>query len=220
MRTASAPAAVVYRYHDSFYVNLTNRCPNACSFCIKQKWAMKYRGNNLNLGGKEPSAEEVLAELDKAIKGFAPKEVVFCGYGEPTSALPVLLATGRELRRRLSAGTYRPFKIRLNTVGLGSLSNGRDITPELGEFLDSVHISLNTADPEQWLSLVNPRKEFADKGFAAVQDFIRCAARSVPETVVTAVEAPGVDTEAVGRKAKELGAIFRPRPYLDDYERA
>jgi len=220
MQTASRPAAVVYRYHDSFYVNLTNRCPNACSFCIKQKWAMNYRGQNLDLGGKEPTAEKAVAELDKAIKSFAPKEVVFCGYGEPTSALPVLVATGREMRRRIAAGTYKPFRLRLNTVGLGSLSNGRDITPELGEFLDSVHISLNTADPKQWLSLVNPRREFADKGFEAVRDFIRCAARRIPETVVTAVEAPGVDTEAVGRMAKELGAVFRPRPYLDAYERS
>lgn len=210
----------MYRYHDSFYVNLTNRCPNACSFCIKQKWAMKFRGHNLNLGGKEPSAKEALAALDGAIKSFTPKEVVFCGYGEPTSALPVLLETGRELRRRIKTGIYRSFKIRLNTVGLGSMSNGRDITPELGEFLDSVNISLNTADPKQWLGLVNPRKEFAAQGFTAVQAFVKAAAKHIPETVVTAVEAPDVDTAAVGKLAAKLGAIFRPRPYLDEYEKS
>ena len=47
-------------FNDGVYINLTNRCPNLCVFCIKTKWQMDFHGNNLNLAGNEPTAQEVL----------------------------------------------------------------------------------------------------------------------------------------------------------------
>ena len=99
-------------------------------------------------------------------------------------------------------------------MGLGSLIWGRDITPELARLIDAVAVSLNTADPEQWKSLLAPLKPFREKGFSAAQDFVRgCVAAGI-KTTVTAVALPGVDMAAVRRLAAALGASFRPRPAL------
>ena len=51
---------IVYRFKNGLYINLTNRCPNLCAFCIKTKWHMQFDGHNLNLQGQEPTVQEVL----------------------------------------------------------------------------------------------------------------------------------------------------------------
>jgi TatD DNase family protein len=109
-------------------------------------------------------------------------------------------------------------RLRLNTIGLGNLIHGRDITPDLGRFLDVVSISLNSADEAQYEALVRPLPEYRGRAFAAVQEFVRGCVVHVPETIVTAVALPGVDLEAVRRLAESLGARFRARSHLDEYE--
>jgi TatD DNase family protein len=209
MSTASAAeTALTYVYQDGLYVNLTSRCPTACKFCIKFSWDYMYRGNNLKLPG-EPAVADIVASAGDVSKY---REVVFCGYGESTYRLNEM----REL-----TGIFRQKgirRVRLNTIGLGNLIHGRNIAPELGQFLDAVSISLNTADPAQYVDMHRPLPQFRDKAFLSVQEFIREAAKHVPDTVVSAVEMPGVDTDAVERLALSLGAKFRRRPYLDDYE--
>ena len=205
--------ALVYRYRDGLYVNLTNRCPTACRFCVKFSWKMRYRGYDLKLGGREPSAARVVAAIDEAVRARPAKEVVFCGYGESTYRLDDMLAVCEEVRRR-----HPGMRLRLNTIGLGNLIHGRSIARDLARGLDSVSVSLNTADPRQWLDLHNPLPAFAEKGFESVKEFIRDCAAAIPETVVTAVERPGVDLAACRRLAESLGARLRARPYLDGYE--
>jgi TatD DNase family protein len=200
--------ALAYRYGDGLYINLTSRCPTACKFCIKFSWEYMYRGFNLKLPG-EPSVQEI---VDFAGDVSRDKEVVFCGYGESTYRLKEM----RELTRIFrSKGVPR---VRLNTIGLGNLINGRSISPELAEFLDAVSISLNTADPKQYVEINRPLPEFREKAFASAQEFIRECAAHIPETYVTAVEMPGIDVDAVRRLTESLGAKFRLRPHLDDYE--
>ena len=73
---------VVYRFKNGLYINLTNRCPNLCAFCIKTKWHMQFDGHNLDLAGKEPSVREVLALLDKELSaGPAWKKWFFAAMG-------------------------------------------------------------------------------------------------------------------------------------------
>ena len=45
------------------YVNLTNRCPCACTFCLRQTKEME-EGHSLWLK-KEPTVEEVIQEFQK-----------------------------------------------------------------------------------------------------------------------------------------------------------
>lgn len=199
--------SLVYRYQDGLYVNLTSRCPTACRFCIKFSWDYAYRGHNLKLPG-EPSVEDILAAAPGDLSSF--REIVFCGYGESTYRLTEMESLAAAFRAR---GAKR---VRLNTIGLGSLIHGRDITPDLARFLDAVSISLNTVDPVRYDEVMRPLPEFRGKALPAALDFIAACASRVPDTVVTAVEKTSDDPDAVRLAAEGRGARFHLRPYLDE----
>ncbi|MDD2772905.1 MAG: TatD family nuclease-associated radical SAM protein [Elusimicrobiales bacterium] len=204
-------AETVYRYHGALYVNLTNRCPNACVFCIKSKWGMKFRGHDLHLAAGEPSPEAVLARIAELDAKEPASEIVFCGYGEPTMRLDELISVARGLKKP-------GRKVRLNTVGLGSLVWKRDVPAALKGLVDSVCISLNSPDPAQWRELVRPDREYEKQGYQAVLEFIRSCVENIPETAVTVVDLPQVDKAAARKLAASLGAQLRVRPYLAEYE--
>ena len=133
-------------------------------------------------------------------------EVVFCGFGEPTEALPVLLETADELKRR-GAGN-----VRINTNGLGNLVNRRDITPEFEGRIDTVSISLNTPDADAYLRLVHPR--FGKGSFEALVEFARGCTRFVPHVILTTVERT-ITKEQEAQCAslcRSVGAEYRIRP--------
>lgn len=206
---------IVYPFKDSLYINLTNRCPNACRFCLKNKYSMQFEGFNLNLCGQEPSASEVLEEVHSLLnqKGGIT-ELVFCGYGEPTMQLNVLLKVAKSLKADMEAGYIKPFLIRLNTIGLGSLVHGYDITPDLATVLDKINISLNAPSREDWLQLVRPKKEYEEKGYESVLSFISACAQRIPDTVVSVVAGQGVDMERTKKLVETLGAKLHERPLL------
>ena len=78
---------LAYAHGKGVYLNLTNRCPTACVFCLKRSSRWRFEGNDLRLPRREPTGREALraahAFLDRG--GFS--ELVFCGYGESTYAL-------------------------------------------------------------------------------------------------------------------------------------
>ena len=207
--------SLVYRHNNGLYVNLTNRCPTACVFCVKNAWKMDYHGSLLDLAGREPAPEEIMALAAGEWTAAPFKEFVFCGYGEPTMRLPALLACAKLIRTGLAAPLPRVLRIRINTNGLANAVWSRDVAPEMKGLIDAVHVSLNTADPAQWTALMRPRPEWAASGFEKVCEFIRSAARTLPETVVTAVEDNGVDLEKFKALAAALGAVPRVRARLD-----
>jgi TatD family-associated radical SAM protein len=199
----------VYSEGENLYLNLTSLCPTECVFCVKEPAGRRFHGNDLTLD-REPELEEVWsAVLDRTAKRPFD-EFVFCGYGESTYRIDVVLELTRRLKR-----CYPRSKRRLNTVGLGNTIWERNIAPELAATgLTSVSVSLNTADPEQWLKLHRPRLEMREKSFESVLAFIRACLSANIETTVTAVELPGVDLGAVQRLAAALGAAYRARPML------
>lgn len=205
----------VYRFGDGVYLNITNRCPNLCAFCIKTKWHMDFHGNNLNLEGNEPSANEVVAALDGELRKAPFKEVVFCGYGEPTMRLDVLLFTAQTLKGWIAQAKYPPFKIRLNTNGLGNVINHKNIVPELRRVVDIVNVSLNAENAAVWRKIVRPAEGYED-GYGAVREFIRlCTAAGFDRVVASCVDQTGADAEAVKKIAEADGAQFYLRSYLD-----
>lgn len=207
--------AIVYRFQDGVYINLTNRCPNLCAFCIKTKWQMDFHGNNLNLSTGEPTAQEVIAALAQELPKAPFKEVVFCGYGEPTMRLEVLLFVAQTLKGWRGQAVYPPFKIRLNTNGLGNRINHKDIVPALAAVIDVVNISLNAQDEATWQRLVRPLEEYQD-GYASVVDFIRlCVAAGFERVVASCVDQTGADAQAVEQVVKSIGAQFYLRSFLD-----
>ena len=213
---SESTAKIVYRFGQGVYLNITNRCPNLCVFCIKTKWHMDFHGNNLNLAGQEPTAQEILATLEKELPKAPFKEIVFCGYGESTMRLSVLLAVGQTLKKWRQQHKYPVFKIRLNTNGLGNLINHHNIVPELKTAVDVLNVSLNAEDETLWRKLVCPAPGY-ENGFPAVLEFIKlCVQAGFDRVTVSCVENTGANAQAVKELAAQCGAAFYEREYLDE----
>ena len=189
------------------YVNLTNRCNNDCAFCLRDKKVMSAE-KSLWLEN-EPSADEVKAELN-AVPVDLVKEVVFCGFGEPTIRLDVLT----ELLQYVKA-TNPQISTRLNTNGLGNLEHGRDISPEFKNILDVMSISLNAATAERYLQIT--RSKFGLQAYDAMFDFAEKMKNVVPKVVMTIVDkvTPPDEIEQCKKICAAHDLTLRIRPYED-----
>lgn len=192
---------IAYTIRNSTYLNITNRCTLRCVFCPKFK-DYEVKGYYLELP-EEPEFSEILSALEEE-NWRIRDEVVFCGYGEPTQRLPLLIEVARYLK---SQGARR---IRLNTDGLGNLIHGRNIVTELQGLVDAVSISLNAPDPDTYARLCpNP---YGKDAYPHVLSFIRACVGVIPEVVATVVGVPRLDVERCRQIAEGLGAVFRYRP--------
>ncbi len=196
-------AKLVYKIRNSLYINLTNRCSNRCVFCGKNR-DFFVKGHYLKLD-YEPSYEDILKETPDDLSSY--DEVVFCGYGEPTLRLDIIKSLSGEFRKRGAK------KIRLNTDGLASLREKRNMPFELKDFIDSVSISLNAADEETYNRLCKPG---FPQAFSELIKFIEESKKYIKEVVVSAVAVPELDVERVKDFAENtLKVRFRLRPYND-----
>jgi TatD DNase family protein len=196
----SAEPVITYVLGESLYINLTNRCNADCEFCDRKGDAM-IKGYNLKIT-REPEAEEVIAQIGDPARY---RDIVFCGYGEPTIRLDVLKKIAAWIKEH--NGT-----VRLNTDGHGSIINKRNIAPELQGLVDVVSISLNSIDPVQYGTLMNLD---GPTYHAAMIEFAREAKRFVPEVVMTVVGIPDVDLEKTKKFVEEeIGVRYRVRPYF------
>ena len=196
-------SSIVYDYGGGLYINLTNRCPCACEFCIKNFTDGLGSADTLLLE-KEPTVDEVLSELKKR-DVCAYDEVVFCGYGEPTERLDDLLQISRAIK------TDFDVKIRINTIGLANLRFGEDVTPRMDGVIDAVNVSMNEADAEKYTALCHP--EFGPAAYDAMLDFIAKVKKHVP-VVTCSVVSGSLSRESIeicAAKAAELGIGFRVR---------
>jgi len=193
---------VVYRIRNSLYLNVTNRCTNACTFCAKRHdWHVK--GHLLKLPA-EPSVREVLALVGDPTEY---EEIVFCGFGEPLLRLPEVLEIADALARRGA-------RVRVNTDGLGNLVHGRNVLPELSGRVTALSVSLNAPDAETYARICPNR--YGTAAFPALLDFLREAPRHIPSVTATAVDLPGLDIGAVRRLAESIpGVTFRLRSHDD-----
>lgn len=193
------------------YVNITNKCHNACTFCIRNT-GDGVAGTPLWLD-KEPTADEVMACFD-SIKGMlTSNEVVFCGYGEPTERLDVLTDCAARLKK---AG----YKIRLNTNGLGNLVNrgrtvgDKGIAPLLKDF-DTVSVSLNESNAEKYADVT--RSVYGFDAFGAVLRFAEDCKNEGINTVFTVVDTiGGADIKECEAVCASLGIPLRVRKYISD----
>jgi TatD family-associated radical SAM protein len=196
----------VYWLDNKLYLNITNRCSNCCFFCLRN-FKRGVGGFNLKLS-EEPSVEQIICELGKVLHMRSWDEVVFCGFGEPTERLDVLLEVTRWIRQHYG----RPLRIRVNTNGHGYLLNrGMDVAAELKTAgVDRVSVSLNAGDKETYNEICKPT--FAD-AFEALIDFIN-KTKSVLEVEATVVRMPEVDIPKAQALADGLDVSFRVREYI------
>lgn len=186
------------------YVNTTNRCPCACTFCLRQTKEM-MENNSLWLK-EEPSKEMIIEEFKKYnLNDF--KEIVFCGFGEPMERWDDIKEVIDYIR-----SVKKDMKIRINTNGLANDIYGRDVTPEYKGRFDTVSISLNAPTKEEFLELT--RSKFDISSFDDMLDFAKKCKAYVPNVVLTVVDIIGEEKiEACRKITDEIGVTLRVRPF-------
>ena len=198
---------ITYQVKNAVYVNLTNRCPCNCTFCLRHNGPGVFGSGPLWLE-REPTLEETIESLGQwDYERF--REVVFCGYGEPTERLDVLLAAAAHLKEQDPT-----LRIRVNTNGLSDLIHGKPTAPLFVGKVDCLSISLNTDDPAEYLSVCRPK--FGEAAYPAMLKFTQEAAALLPSVVMTVVGEPVTSLEKQERCraiAEGLGAHLRVRPY-------
>lgn len=191
----------VYEFGDSLYLNITNRCPNNCEFCIRN---IKdgVSGSDLWLL-KEPTFQELVDDISMYdLKKY--KEVVFCGFGEPTCNLSMISQIAPYLKKK-------GCKIRINTNGLANLINKRDDVAKLiAPYIDSVSISLNASNAQVYQEIC--RSKFGEDAFYAMLKFAKDCVDAGIDTTMSVVDFIGEEEEEACRKlALEAGAHFKVR---------
>ena len=195
---------ITYELWGKLYLNITNKCPCACTFCLRQNGDGAYGSDPLWLE-HQPTEEEVISALKQRDLN-AYKEIIFCGYGEPTCELDILLAAARYIRSCCKT------PIRLNTNGLADLIWEKE-TPQLLEgLIDTVSISLNASDSEAYMNITRPKWKDKDC-FAEMLSFAKRAKKYVPNVILTVVDVIGQEeiqkSQAI---ADSIGVKLRVRP--------
>ena len=196
---------ILYEVHNGLYVNLTNRCPCACVFCLRNTTDRVGRSDRLWLE-KEPTVEEIKAAFSlRDMSKYA--EVVFCGFGEPTERLDALLEIAAFVKKEYNMPT------RLNTNGLGDLVNGYHTAPHITENIDVISISLNGPSEGRYMEEVRPK--FGKGSYQAMLDFAAECAHYAKAVVLTTVATTLTMEEELkcAEIASSIGALYRIRPF-------
>lgn len=199
---------LTYVYGQKIYINLTNRCSNRCEFCIRR--------NNDGVADyylwleKEPTADEVIADLKKyELKQY--RQIVFCGFGEPLYALPVMLEVAEWLKKNGA-------ETRVNTNGQAELIVGRGVAEQMKGKIDIVSISLNASNAERYNEICHCK--FGNEGFYEMLRFaVECKKAGI-RTVLSVVDVIGKEeVERCRKVAETTGVDFRVRKYISHYEK-
>lgn len=196
---------ICYVLGNTLYINVTNRCTNRCSFCVRDK---DCGIGDVNLWlEREPTAEEMMEDIKK----FNPKnydEVVFCGYGEPTMRLDAVLACAKFIKENFGS------KIRINTNGQANLFYGENVAPRLKGLIDVVSISLNAKNADEYDKMC--KSIYGKESFQALIDFAKECKQYVPEVVMSVVDIlPQEDIAVCRRIAEDAGAKLRVRELIE-----
>ena len=196
----------VYELDGNVYINLTNKCSNGCEFCVRNERA-SYYGNYLWIKHGDPTAEKVIAELEKKDVS-AYKELVFCGFGEPTYKMGEMTAIAEYAHSR-------GLKTRLNTNGQGNLINKRDIVPELKGKIDLVNVSLNAPDAESYQKICH--SQYRLDAFPALVEFAKSCVKNGVACRFSVVDCIGAEAvESCRRLAESEGVPLYVRKYIAD----
>lgn len=198
---------ILYKVHQNLYVNMTNRCPCACVFCLRQSRDSMEDSGSLWLE-HEPTVDEVIAELDKfQLSDY--KELVFCGFGEPTERLEDMLQVCKYVKENFK------MPIRVNTNGLADLIHEKDAAPLFSGLVDTISISLNTPNPKRFYELT--RSKFGLPSFDAMIRFAKNVKKYVPNVIMSTVETTLTkeEEEQCAQICKEIGVTYRIRKWED-----
>lgn len=202
---------IFYKFEGKLYINITNGCPCDCVFCIRKNGDSIEDNDSLWLE-HEPGLEEICAAFD-AFNKSGMSEAVFCGYGEPTVRMDVLLRTAEYIK------AHSDMKIRLNTNGLVRLIpkyKDFDLNSMKG-LIDSVSISLNASNAARYNEVTRP--SYGEKAFDEMLSFaaeMKNVCEKVAFTVVDVISPEEI--EECRHLAEKLGIPLRVRHWVTDNE--
>ena len=199
---------ITYAGRNSIYVNITNRCPCACAFCLRHNKDHVFSSNSLWLE-REPTVKEICDSINAwDLENY--DEIVFCGYGEPTERLDDLLQVASYVKANSKV------RIRINTNGLSDLINGEKTAHKLKGLIDSVSISLNATNKEEYFKIVRPK--FGIGSYDAMLSFAKDCTEYVEEVVMTVVDVvtSKEDQERSREICESIGVTLRIRPYEEN----
>lgn len=195
---------ILYDVGGKLYINLTNKCPCNCTFCIRHNGDGAYGSDSLWLE-HEPSLDEVKEAFSK-VDMSKYKEVVFCGYGEPMERVNEVIAVGEFVK-----ANYGDVTVRLNTNGLGDKIHGVPTAKLLQGAVDIVSISLNSYCREKYNEVTRPKW---DDAFDAMLSFAADCKSYLPQVVFTVVDViPPEDISRAKALAMSIGIPLRVREY-------
>lgn len=204
---AKKSMTIAYPVENKLYLNLTNKCPCACIFCIRNNGDGAYGSEPLWLE-HEPSLDEIIDAIEKADPSKYT-EIVFCGYGEPTEALELLCSTADYIKEK-----YPDIPTRLNTNGLSDLINNKPTAKLLKGRIDTVSVSLNAATKEEYLRVTRPK--FGERSFEEMQNFASDCKKYSEKVMFTIVDILSPEeTEEANKLAEKLGIGLRIREYIE-----
>lgn len=200
----------LYELEGSLYINVTNKCPCACVFCIRNNGDTIRESGSLWFEDNEPTAEEIIAEFANwDLSKYS--SIVFCGYGEPLERIDVVCRVAEYIR------SITELPIRINTNGLSDLIHGREHTAlELKGLVDAVSISLNAPDAQSYQKVTNSC--YGEKSFDAMLKFASECKAIVDKVTFTVVDV--ISEEEIERSQKlanEMGIPLRVREYVSQY---
>ncbi len=197
---------LTYRLGNALYINLTNKCTNACSFCIRLGGDTVGDSGSLWLE-REPDKEEVLADIFRRdLSEF--QELVFCGYGEPMMRLDDLVWIAAQVKRKAPN-----LPIRVNTNGQAELFYGPDAASRLQGVVDAVSISLNAPDARQYDEMCH--SVYGEQAFDALLRFAEKCKAYIPSVILSVVDVMDrADIEKCRKIAAEIGVTLRVREMI------
>ena len=190
---------VVYTIGNNLYINVTDHCTLRCAFCPKFNGSLAVKGHDLLLHHL-PTSAEIIAAIGNNPQAY--QQVVFCGYGEPTLRLAVVLEVAQYVKEHGG-------QTRLNTDGLANLVHKRNVLADMHGLIDAVSVSMNAATPEIYNLHCRPQ---LPGSFEAMISFLTRAPYFINDVTATAINGlEGVNIDDCRNITHWLGVKFRVR---------
>lgn len=202
---------LTYEVGEALYINVTNRCSCACTFCIRKNDDGAYGSDSLWLAHEPDMAEMQAAIQERDVTKYT--ELVFCGYGEPTMRLDFICELAAWIREM-----YPDVCLRLNTNGLADIyvpeETGDGAAARIAAVFDKVSVSLNGGNPEVYERVTRPQGSPADAYDTMLHFAASCKAYGA-QVLFTVVDVITPDEiEAAQAKADALDIPLRVRTYI------
>lgn len=202
---------LLYFLYEKAYINITNTCSNSCKFCVRDI-KDDVVGSNLWLENNNVKANDVIEQINLNKEKISKhNELIFCGYGEPLSKFEEVKKVCEYVKN-----TMPEVKIRINTNGHGNFFAKRNIVPELKNLIDSISISLNAQNEEEYNKISNPK---INNAYNEMLSFAHECIKADIDTTMSIVtnfepEIYNINVSECEEITKNIGAKFRNREWI------